>query len=94
MMQQLVDSLSERAASQRSMDALNPSADNPDRDPFVPCTEELYPLRRRAERLSYMVWAVISNDNRELQKAMEAASTGDRLRLAVLRLRELREQLK
>ena len=49
-----------------------------------------YPLRRRAERLSYAVWAVIGDeDGAPLQRVLEATSTAERLRFAVLRMRTL-----
>ena len=65
-----------------------------DRDPYVPCSE-LYDARRRTQRISFAIWLMISaGGNRELQRVLEVPSTSDRLRLAVLRLRELRGQLK
>ena len=49
-----------------------------------------YPLRRRAGRLSYAVWAVIGDeDGAPLQRVLEATSTAERLRFAVLRMRTL-----
>ena len=60
----------------------------------MPASVELYPLRRRAQRLSYSIWTVIRQENGDLQKLLEVPSTSDRLRLALLRLRELREQMK
>ena len=52
------------------------------------------PLTRRAQRLSFAIWLAIREQNHDLQPVLEAASTGDRLRLALLRLRALREQIK
>ena len=49
---------------------------------------------RRAQRLSFEIWTAIREENHDLQAVLEATSTGDRLRLALLRLRALREQVK
>ena len=43
-------------------------------------------------RLSFTIWCMIRAENHDLQKVLETQSTSDRLRLAVLRLREMREQ--
>ena len=64
-----------------------------DPEPYVPYSE-LWLARRRAQRLSFAVWPMIRDQNVDLQSVLEAASTGDRLRLALLRLRELREKTK
>jgi len=82
--------LRERAAAQRAMDMFNP-LDDP--EPYVPWSE-LWPARRRAQRLSFAIWLAIREQNRDLQLVLETASTADRLRLALCRLRELREQVK
>ena len=58
----------------------------------MPCSTELYSARRRAQRLSFTIWCMIRAENHDLQKVLETQSTSDRLRLAVLRLREMREQ--
>ena len=51
---------------------------------------EGYPLRRRAARLSYAIWAVIGDeDGAPLQRVLEAAGTAERLRFALLRIRRL-----
>ena len=63
-----------------------------DPEPFVPCSE-MYSARRRVQRLSFVVWATICNDNQQLQKVLEVSSTSDRLRLAMRWLRGLREQV-
>ena len=47
-------------------------------------------LRRRAARLSYAIWAVLGKeDGAPLQRILEAKSTAERLRFAVLRMRRL-----
>ena len=58
-----------------------------------------FPPRRRAVRLSYAIWTVIGHEGllsrrfkwgvAHLQPLLEAGSTSDRLRLALLRMREL-----
>jgi len=53
---------------------------------------ESYPLGRRTQKLSYCVWAMIRQENLDLQAVLEVRSTSDRLRMAVLRLRELRRR--
>jgi len=51
---------------------------------------ENYPLLRRAERLSYAVWTVIgAEEDAPLQRVLEATSTSERLRFAVLRCRRM-----
>ena len=88
-MADVVAQLRAQAAKQRARQLSD--ADDP--EPYVPCSQELYPARRRAQRLSFCAWRLVHSENNELQRALEAVGTGDRLRLAVLRLRELREQL-
>ena len=90
-LEQLYQALQSEAAAKRSMDSYS-TKDDP--EPFVPNDSELYSWRRRAQRLSFSVWAMIRAQNRDLQRVIEATSTSDRLRLALLRLRELREQVK
>ena len=63
-----------------------------DSEPYVPCAES-YPVRRRVQRLSFIIWAVLGQDNEDLLRALETTSTRDRMRLALLRLRELRGDL-
>ena len=60
----------------------------------MPYDHALYPARRRAQRLSYAIWAVIGSDGSELQPLVEAQSTCDRLRLALRRMRDVAAQLK
>ena len=75
------------------MDMLNP---DDDREPYVPVGDpEYYPARRRIQRLSFVVWSMIKDrdGSGDLQIVLEAASTSDRLRMALLRLRTLREQV-
>ena len=92
LLEQSAIALREQAASARSMAMFNPSAADAV-EPFVPCSHELYPARRRAQRLSFAVWALIAGgDNAAVQRALEATSTADRLRTAMLRLRELRSE--
>ena len=81
-----------QAAAARAMAMFNPSAADAV-EPYVPCSHELYPPRRRAQRLSFAVSALIAGgDNAAVQRALEATSTADRLRTAMLRLRELRSE--
>jgi hypothetical protein len=40
-------------------------------------------------RLSYAVWAIISEDGAPLQRVLEVTSAAERLRYAVLRMRSL-----
>ena len=91
----------DKQAAQRSMDMFNPS-DDP--EPYIPCrcegaTDEdgaddssRYPARRRAQRLSFSVWCIVRAENADLQRPLEAASTSERLRMAVLRIREMRDE--
>ena len=60
---------------------------------FVPVDHEYYPARRRAQKLSYAVWAVIGGEGVELQPLLEVESTGDRLRLALQRVRDVMQQI-
>ena len=89
-LEELYQSLQSEAAAKRSMDSYS-TKDDP--EPFVPNDPALYPGRRRAQRLSFSVWAMIRAQNGDLQPVIEATSTSDRLRLALLRIRELREQI-
>ena len=63
---------------------LYPPCDGPDKG---------YPLRRRAQRLSYAIWTLLSQDPVELQRVLETPSTSERLRMALLRLRALRKEV-
>ena len=85
----VAEQLGEAAATQRVMDNFDP-ADDP--EPFEPVGAD-YPPRRRAQRLSYSIWAMVREDNRDLQAVIETKGTGDRLRSALLRLRELRKMV-
>ncbi len=62
----------------------------PDLEPFVPCDHTLYPARRRAQRLSNSIWLLIGDESADLQPALEARSTSERMRLALERIREMR----
>ena len=57
--------------------------------------DERYPPRRRAQLLSYSIWPILANywGGLELQPALEAESTSDRLRVGLLRLRALKSQI-
>lgn len=81
------EALRERTEEQAALAMFNPGVDEP--VPFVPCDAARYPPRRRAQKLSCLVWPTICQDNDQLQAALEAGSTADRLRLALLRLRAL-----
>jgi hypothetical protein len=50
--------------------------------------DDAYPALRRATRLSYAIWAVISADD-PVQPVLEAMGTSERLRMALLRMRDL-----
>ena len=54
---------------------------------------DAYPPRRRATRFSYAIWAVISPEGEELQPVLEAEGASERLRLALLRMRDLAGRL-
>ena len=56
--------------------------------PFIPAHRH-YPLRRRAQRLSYSIWIVLKEPGQDLQPLLDTESTTDRLRMVLLRLREL-----
>jgi Lon protease-like protein len=60
---------------------------------FVPVDLAHYPSRRRAQRLSWAVWAVIGGEGVRLQPLLEVQSTSDRLRLALRRMRDVRQSL-
>ena len=83
-----------RAASQQSLAMFNPGIGD-DPEPMYPAVGEStqYPLRRRVQRLSFALWAFLSDDNAELQRALEANSAAERLKLALLRLDDLREDM-
>ena len=59
--------------------------------PNVPLDGEAYPALRRAARLSFAIWAVIASDEDfgAVQPALEVVSIAERLRMALLRMREL-----
>lgn len=60
---------------------------------YIPVDEEHFPPRRRAQRLSYAVWAIIGGEGVELQPLLDVQSTSDRLRFALLRCREVVKML-
>ena len=89
-MQGLADELAdELARSVRS----GSQQDDPERDAFVPCSLEQYPLRRRAQRLSFALWPYLSTKQAILQRALETTNTADRLRMVILRMKEMRQQV-
>ena len=70
---------------------------------YVPADESL-PALHRAHRLSYAIWSVLSDESDnsymvkddefgDVQPALEATSTSERLRLALLRMREISKNL-
>ena len=71
-----------------------PTPPPPPAPPRSEATRLYPPPTRRAQRLSFEIWTAIREENHDLQAVLEASSTGDRLRLALLRLRALREQVK
>ena len=52
------------------------------------------PPRRRAQRLSYAIWAIIGGEGAEQQPLLEAHSSADRLRIALRRMRDVTAQLR
>jgi hypothetical protein len=68
---------------------------------YVPVDDQ-FPARRRAERLSWVVHAVIGNQKvgvnafggSPYQALIEADSTADRLRLCLIRLREINGEIR
>ena len=60
---------------------------------YVPVDHSVYPSRRRAQRLSWAVWGVIAGQGVELQPLLDASSTSDRLRMALLRMRDVMKQI-
>lgn len=67
---------------------------------YVP-VDAAYPARKRAERLSWVIWAIIGNQKigvnayggSPYQKVIEAEGTSERLRLVLMRLREIQREL-
>ena len=55
---------------------INPNFAEEEPEPYYPACEsgDVYPVRRRAQRLSVAIWPSISRDDRELQMALEATS--------------------
>lgn len=74
--------------------------DDVQRRSYVPL-DAVYPPRKRAERLSWMVWALLNDQQVGVnsfggsphQVRIEAHGTSERLRLARSKMRELRERL-
>ena len=68
---------------------------------YVP-VDERYPSRRRAERLSWVVWEMIGDqrigvnslEGTPYQALIEVEGTAERLRLALLKTREIKERLR
>ena len=70
-----------------------PPPDAPvDPEPYVPLHPG-YPPRRRVEKLSYSVWLIIRDPDLELQPVLETTSTADRLRRALVQIRDLVQYL-
>ena len=86
-------SLAQQVDSQQSVAAAAGLVRPEEPEPYIPCDHALYPARRRAQRLSFSVWALIRQENSDLQPVLEATSTSERLRLAADRLREMRERM-
>ena len=49
--------------------------------------------RRRAQRLSFAIWAVIGGQGVELQPLLDSSSTSERLRMALLRMRDVMREI-
>ena len=81
------------AAEQEALSLFNPNSLEQAEPLYPACDAAVYPQRRRAQRLSYAIWMTISRSDDELQRALEAPSTADRLRMALQRLRQLRQEL-
>ena len=63
-------------------------------EPYIEHARECYPPRRRATRLSYQLWPLIREEGLRLQPALdECPSTAERLRMALLRLRQLQARI-
>ena len=60
---------------------------------YVPIDHERFPPRRRAQRLSYAIWGVIGGQGVEYQPLLDESSTSDRLRKALLRMRDVMRQI-
>lgn len=58
---------------------------------YVQCSKA-YSARRRAQRLSFLVWPFLTDEQEELQAALQATSTVSRLRMAALHMKETREK--
>ena len=84
-------SLEERVEAQRAIALFNPAMGEP--EPFVPVCHERLPVRRRVQRLSFVLLASICREDEVLLRGLEVTSTADRLRLALRQLRALRESL-
>ena len=86
----------QRAADLEAISLFNPGVAREANEPlYPPCDgpDKGYPLRRRAQRLSYAIWTLLSQDPVELQRVLETPSTSERLRMALLRLRALRKEV-
>ena len=80
----------ERAEEQQSLAMFNPGLAGEPEPRYEPvCRSGLYPARRRAQRLSFAAWTWIQSGNHDLQQAVEAGSTSERIDLAVERLKQL-----
>ena len=83
-----MQALAERVRARASLEALMTTS--PPIDRLSTALGSEYPLLRRTGRLSFAVWAVIgAEDGAPLQRVLEATSTAERLRFAVLRMRRM-----
>jgi hypothetical protein len=60
---------------------------------YVPIDHSIFPARRRAQRLSFAIWGVVGGEGVQLQPLLDTSSTKDRLRLALLRIRDVQQKL-
>ena len=80
-------------AAERDRPSLESAAEELyDPEPYVPLHPE-YPPRRRVEKLSYSVWLIIREPDLDLQPVLETTSTADRLRMALVHIRDLVQYL-
>lgn len=61
---------------------------------YVPTDHARVPVRRRVQRLSFAIWGVIAGQGVALQPLLDACSTKDRLRMALLRMRDVMSQIR
>ena len=90
-LQQLAEGLVTRAELERLLRESNRgAAGGAAAEEVAVATDARYPLRRRVGRLSYAIWDLIGREKgTPLQRVLEATSTAERLRFAVLRMRSM-----